>query len=167
MDDSQVVALAARFGKLLLERQLTAVTVESCTGGLIARALTETAGSSAWFDRGWVTYSNQAKTQMVGVQADALQRFGAVSEQVALQMAGGGLACSQAGIALAVTGIAGPTGGSPEKPVGTVCFGWAVRGGQAHSQTVRFVGDRTQVRLQAAQHALACAMQILADGSAA
>ncbi len=161
LDYAEVVRCAAELGARLVDLEIKLASVESCTGGLIAAALTETGGSSTWFDRGWVTYSNESKRELVGVQAQVLTDFGAVSEQTAAQMAAGGLSRSQAGLALAVTGIAGPGGGSPGKPVGTVCFGWAVRGGGVQTQTLCFPGDRTQVRLQTAQHALRRAMQLI------
>jgi len=152
---------AASLGETLRSLATMVATVESCTGGLIARALTETAGSSAWFERGWVTYSNQAKVELVGVSQATLAVHGAVSEPVAREMAAGGLARSRAGLAIAVTGIAGPAGAVPGKPVGTVCFAWALTGRPLASQTVRFDGPRAAVRLQAALHALGVARTIL------
>jgi len=149
-------------------------TAESCTGGLIAAALTELAGSSRWFERGFVTYSNESKHELLGVRLDTLAEYGAVSEAVAAQMAEGALARSRAALALAVTGIAGPGGGSAAKPVGTVCFGWAVRREadtvsdaagllQVVVETRCFAGDRQSVRLQTAFHALSRALEIFAD----
>lgn len=135
------------------------VTAESCTGGLIASACTDLAGSSAWFERGFVTYSNAAKTDLLGVDAALIERFGAVSEPVARAMAQGALLRSPAQISVAVTGIAGPSGGSTEKPVGTVWFGWSLRGpnGALHTdaEVRRFDGDRAAVRAQTVAHALA------------
>ena len=128
-------------------------TAESCTGGLIAGACTDLAGSSAWFERGFVTYSNEAKTAMLGVDAALIARHGAVSEPVARAMAEGALAHSRAQVSVAVTGIAGPTGGSAAKPVGTVWFGWCVQG-QVTSELQRFDGDRAGVRAAAVRHAL-------------
>jgi nicotinamide-nucleotide amidase len=159
--DADVFARAAALGFALRARAQTVATVESCTGGLLARALTETAGSSDWFDRGWVTYSNDAKIELVGVSPATLDAHGAVSEPTAREMAAGGLARSRAGVAIAVTGIAGPGGAVAGKPVGTVCFGWALRGGGLVCETVRFAGDRTAVRLQAAMHALRRAESLL------
>ena len=159
--EDEVLRAAAALGRQLVSRAITVATVESCTGGLIARALTETAGSSTWFDRGWVTYSNEAKIELVGVAPATLDAHGAVSEPVAREMAAGGLSRSRAGLALAVTGIAGPGGAVPGKPVGTVCFGWATAGGEAIVQTLRFAGARPAVRLQAALHALRVAGEIL------
>ena len=161
-DDAAVVALDTRLGRLLVPSGRMLATVESCTGGLIARALTETPGSSAWFDRGFITYSNQAKTDLVGVPEALLAQFGAVSEPVARAMAEGGLTRSAAFLTMSVTGVAGPGGGSPDKPVGLVCFGWALRGEAAQSVTHRFDGDRAAVRRQAALFALRGALQRVA-----
>jgi nicotinamide-nucleotide amidase len=134
-------------------------TAESCTGGLIAAACTDLAGSSAWFERGFVTYSNAAKAELLGVDPALIERFGAVSEPVARAMAEGALRHAHAQMSVAVTGIAGPTGGSPEKPVGTVWFGWSLRTteGGLHTETEhrRFDGDRAAVRAQTVAHALA------------
>lgn len=154
MDDAELLDLATRVGARLQARHLLLATAESCTGGLIAGAVTATAGSSAWFDRGFVTYSYAAKTEQLGVPAAWLEQFGAVSEPVARAMADGALAHSAAGIAVAVTGIAGPAGGTPDKPVGMVCFGWAVRGGPTEVATVHFPGDRAAVRAATVRHAL-------------
>lgn len=129
------------------------VTAESCTGGQIAGACTDLAGSSGWFECGFVTYSNEAKTAMLGVDAALIARHGAVSEPVARAMAQGALARSRAQVSVAVTGIAGPTGGSVAKPVGTVWFGWCVLG-QVTSETRRFDGDRAAVRTATVRHAL-------------
>ena len=129
-------------------------TAESCTGGLIAAACTDLAGSSDWFERGFVTYSNAAKTELLGVPAALIAQHGAVSEPVARAMAEGALAHSRAQLSVAVTGVAGPSGGSADKPVGTVWFGWCV-GGQCSTERQLFAGDRASVRAQSAQHALA------------
>lgn len=128
-------------------------SAESCTGGLIAGACTDLAGSSNWFERGFVTYSNEAKTGMLGVDAALIAQHGAVSEPVARAMAEGALVHSRAQVSVAVTGIAGPTGGSAAKPVGTVWFGWCVQG-QVTSEVRRFDGDRAAVRAAAVRHAL-------------
>jgi len=128
-------------------------TAESCTGGWVSQAVTSVAGSSVWFERGYVTYSNAAKREALGVPPRTLDRYGAVSEQTAREMARGALRKSRAGIALAVTGIAGPGGGVPGKPVGTVCFAWA-RGRKIRSETKRFKGGRGRVRRQSVIHAL-------------
>lgn len=130
-------------------------TAESCTGGLIAAALTAIAGSSDVVDRGFVTYSNDAKHQMIGVPMELIEAHGAVSEEVARAMADGALARSRAAIAIAVTGVAGPGGGSAEKPVGLVCFGLAHTGQPARSQRLMFPGDRTAIRAATVAHAFA------------
>ncbi len=151
-DDS--FALAERLGRVLAGRRWTVATAESCTGGLVAAAITDVAGSSAWFDRGFVTYSNEAKAEMLGVRLETLAAHGAVSEATAGEMAAGALARSGADIAVAVTGIAGPAGGSPGKPVGLVCFAWARRGGAVEVRTLRFPGGRAAVRAAAVAAAL-------------
>ena len=163
LQESQIDALATRLGRRMVLAGGMIATVESCTGGLIARALTETPGSSQWFDRGFVTYSNEAKIEMVGVSAQTLAAHGAVSEPTALEMARGALDRSRARLSLSVTGVAGPGGGSIDKPVGTVCFGWAHAGGAARALTWRFDGDRASVRLQAALFALQGAWDMLSD----
>jgi nicotinamide-nucleotide amidase len=159
--EDDVIAAGAALGARLLEVGLSVATAESCTGGLVARALTETAGSSAWFERGFVTYSNEAKHEALGVPDAVLHAHGAVSEPVARDMAIGALARSHADLAIAITGIAGPTGAVPGKPVGTVCFGWALRAphraGDAplvRVETLRLAGGRAAVRRGAARHAL-------------
>ena len=141
-------ALAAAVGARLKEKGLTLASAESCTGGWVAQAVTSVSGSSEWFDRGFVTYSNEAKREMLGVRAETLERHGAVSEETAREMAAGALAASRAQIAVAITGVAGPTGGTPQKPVGMVCFAWAVRGRPVDTTTIRFDGDREAVRRQ-------------------
>ena len=148
------VATLATLAEHLTQRGWMLATAESCTGGWIAKICTDVAGSSTWFDRGFITYSNEAKQDMLGVCAENLAQFGAVSEAVVAEMAAGALRHSRAHIALAVSGIAGPGGGSPEKPVGTVCFGWAVRGGEATTTTCHFAGDREAVRWQSVVYAL-------------
>jgi nicotinamide-nucleotide amidase len=155
MIDQELLDLAARVGARLHARRLLLATAESCTGGLIAGAVTAIAGSSAWFDRGFVTYSDAAKTDLLGVPAAWVAQFGAVSEAVARAMAEGALLRSDAAVALAVTGVAGPAGGTPDKPVGMVCFGWARRGAATGTETVRFPGDRASVRVLSVRHALA------------
>lgn len=147
-------ALAAELGRLLLERGWRMATAESCTGGLVAAALTDIAGSSAWFDRGFVTYSDDAKHQMLGVSPALIATWGAVSEPVAAAMADGARLRSSAQCAVSITGIAGPGGGSAEKPVGTVCFAWRAAGAATVAETRRFGGDRAAVRAAAVRHAL-------------
>jgi len=153
-DDARIMALAAALGRALVARQRRVATAESCTGGLAAGAITAIAGSSAWFDRGFVTYTNEAKCELLGVPAALIAREGAVSEAVARAMADGTLARSRADLVVAVTGIAGPGGGSPAKPVGTVCFAWARRGGAVDAVTRRLDGDRAAVRSQSVVVAL-------------
>ncbi|BDI03880.1 CinA family protein [Sphaerotilus microaerophilus] len=142
----------------------TLATAESCTGGLIAAACTELAGSSDWFERGFVTYSNAAKTELLGVDASLIDRNGAVSEPVARAMAVGAAERARCALALSVTGVAGPSGGSAAKPVGTVWFGWRLPDGSLHSEVCHFDGDRAAVRAAAARHALAGLLQRLAAG---
>lgn len=137
--------LRAAIAEQLLNNRQMICTAESCTGGLVAKTFTDLAGSSGWFERGFVTYSNQSKIDMLGVKAATLARYGAVSEPVAGEMAAGALSHSRAQIAISVTGIAGPGGGSEQKPVGTVCFGFAMNG-QLLTATEWFGGDRQQVR---------------------
>ena len=137
----------------LIARGWSLTTAESCTGGLVAAACTELSGSSAWFERGFVTYANAAKTEMLGVPAELIAAHGAVSEAVARAMAQGALRHSAAQIAVAITGVAGPLGGSVDKPVGTVCFAWAWPGG-VFSERVQFSGDRSGIRQAAVLHAL-------------
>ena len=162
MTDAEIAALAVTLGARLAGRHALCVTAESCTGGLVAGAITDIAGSSAWFDRGFVTYSNEAKTDLLGVPAATLAQHGAVSEATARAMADGALARSRARLAVAITGIAGPGGGSPAKPVGTVCIAWAVRDEATIVTTRRFDGDRPAVR----RAAVVAALQGLADRAA-
>ena len=141
-----------QIASFLLNNQLKLATAESCTGGMIAAACTDLAGSSAWFERGFVTYSNEAKTQMLGVTASLITRHGAVSEEVVHAMAQGAIAHSRAQVAIAVTGVAGPTGGSAAKPVGTVWFGFVTPAGVV-TEMQRFAGDRAAVRAATVEHA--------------
>jgi nicotinamide-nucleotide amidase len=147
-------SIATQVGRKLVERNFMVTTAESCTGGLVAAAMTDIAGSSSWFERGFVTYSNHAKVEMLGVAADLIDTHGAVSEQVARAMAEGALLESRAQMAVAITGIAGPSGGTRDKPVGTVCFAWAEMEQGATSETMHFDGDRARVRELSVQHAL-------------
>lgn len=153
--DAELESLSAAVGHALSQRQWQLTCAESCTGGWVAEAITATAGSSAWFDRGFVTYSNAAKQEMLGVSAATLTQQGAVSEPTVREMAVGALAHSAAHVSLAISGIAGPGGGSPDKPVGIVCFAWCMKAGGAESETRCFPGDREAVRRQAVMHALA------------
>ena len=148
-----IAELVARLADLLLKKRWSLATAESCTGGMIAAACTDLAGSSAWFERGFVTYSNAAKVELLGVDADLIAQNGAVSEEVARAMAQGALSCSRAQLAVSVTGVAGPMGGSASKPVGTVWFGFATPEGVI-TETCLFRGDRPAVRQATVQHAL-------------
>ncbi|WP_118182210.1 CinA family protein [Paraburkholderia phosphatilytica] len=151
--DSVVHQLAIRVGNKLRDERLMLATAESCTGGMVATAITDISGSSGWFERGFVTYSNQAKTEMIGVPSDLIERYGAVSEPVARAMAEGALRNSRAQISVAITGVAGPGGGTETKPVGMVSFSWSNRL-QTKVETIVFKGDREKIRTQAAAHAL-------------
>jgi nicotinamide-nucleotide amidase len=157
-------SLARRVGARLKKRRLKLATAESCTGGWIAQAVTSIAGSSDWFERGFVTYSNQAKKEMLGVRARTLSRHGAVSEAAAKEMAAGALARSRAQVAIAVTGIAGPGGGSRTKPVGTVCFAWARKKRAPDSVVRRFSGDREGIRRRSVAFALQGLLERLKGG---
>ena len=148
-------APATVLGATLKARGYTLALAESCTGGMVAQSITSVAGSSAWFDRGFVTYSNAAKVEMLGVSKHTLAQFGAVSEQTATEMALGALKNSHADIAGSITGIAGPDGGTPEKPVGTVCFSWVGNEYAIKTATQYFKGDRDEVRQQAANFLMA------------
>ncbi|MBK6632675.1 MAG: nicotinamide-nucleotide amidase [Betaproteobacteria bacterium] len=152
--DKELEQLSIRLGEVLLERKLMLACAESCTGGWVSEVVTATAGSSQWFDRGFVTYSNAAKQELLGVGADTLRQEGAVSEAVVGEMAAGALRRSHAQAALAISGVAGPSGGSPGKPVGTVCFAWVLRGGEPKTETRLYAGDRETVRRQSVIHAL-------------
>lgn len=154
MTDSELMQLSERVGLALKARGATVTTAESCTGGWVAKTLTDIAGSSAWFERGFVTYSNEAKSQMIGVSEETLLDHGAVSEPVVVEMAIGALRAARADYAISVSGIAGPDGGSVEKPVGTVWFGVASASGQGVTQRECFAGDREAVRRQATAYAL-------------
>lgn len=163
LPDQDTPALVAAVAERLLKKGWLLSTAESCTGGLIAAACTELAGSSAWFERGFITYSNAAKTELLGVDAALIDAHGAVSEPVARAMATGAIARSAPSrAAIAVTGIAGPTGGTPEKPVGTVWFGWSVDG-QLRTERRRFDGDRATVRAATVHYALQTLVTLLTE----
>ena len=155
-----VPPLVERLAAQLRAKGWMMATAESCTGGLIAGACTDLAGSSDWFERGFVSYSNAAKTELLGVDAALIAQHGAVSEPVARAMAQGAVAQAHAQVAVAVTGVAGPGGGSIDKPVGLVWFGWAVPGG-VHTEVQRFDGDRAAVRAATVRHALARLLTLL------
>jgi len=159
--DGSLAASSAELGALLAARGWRIAAAESCTGGLVAAAITATAGSSGWFDAGFVCYSNAMKVALLGVHDDTLDAHGAVSEATARAMAEGALARSGADLAVAVTGIAGPGGAVPGKPVGTVCFAWAVRSGGTASATQQIGGDRAEVRRRAALAALDGAIDLV------
>ena len=151
---NDILDLATRVGRALEAKGLLLATAESCTGGGVAQAVTEIAGSTGWFDCGFVTYSNVSKTELLNVSDAQIAQFGSVSEEVAGAMAEGALASSSAHVAVSTTGIAGPSGGVPGKPVGTVCFGWS-KGDTTHTERLVFQGDRQAVREQTVAHALA------------
>lgn len=162
LSEPQLYALACELGDRLRERGWLLATAESCTGGWIAKLITDRAGSSAYFDRGFVTYSNGAKSAMLDVPEATLQQHGAVSEPTVMAMVEGTLRHSAAQVALAVTGIAGPDGGTADKPVGTVWFGWGRAGGSRHTERQELAGDRDDIRRRAAAHALRGVIELLA-----
>jgi len=153
--------LAAQVGELLKSHGLMLVTAESCTGGGVAQAITEVAGSSSWFERGFVTYSNLAKQQMLGVSGVTLRQHGAVSEATVREMVAGALANSAAQVALAVSGIAGPDGGTPDKTVGTVWFAWGIKQGLTLARVHHLAGNRSEVRAKAVDIALQGVLELL------
>jgi len=144
--ESEVIDLATQLGELLVARSYHISTAESCTGGLLAACFTDVPGASNWFEQSWVTYSNDAKTNRLGVNSATLQQYGAVSEQTVLEMANGARAKAQADIAVAISGIAGPDGGTQDKPVGTVWIGWSLSEQLTDAERAVFVGNRQQVR---------------------
>jgi nicotinamide-nucleotide amidase len=156
--------LAAALGTTLKSRGLKIATAESCTGGWVGQAITSVSGSSEWYDRGFICYSNASKHEMLGVPGEILDRFGAVSEETVRAMAVGALAHSRAQTALAVSGVAGPSGGTRDKPVGTVCLGWALPDGSVVSETRFFPGDRQAVRRRSVETALARLIDSLTNG---
>lgn len=160
MVSDELLKLAATLGEALKCRGGVLSLAESCTGGWLAACITAVPGSSGWFDRGFVTYSNAAKQEMLGVTTDTLATHGAVSEQTAHEMALGAMRNSHANIAVSITGIAGPDGGSAEKPVGTVCFAWIASSGYTRSVTMHFSGTREEVRLQSVKTALDGLLQL-------
>lgn len=154
MSEKKLFELSTRVGEALKAQGLMLATAESCTGGWIAQAVTAVPGSSNWFERGFVTYTYISKREMLGVSQETLGAHGAVSEETVREMVVGALANSHAQVAVAVSGTAGPAGGTPQKPVGTVCFAWAVKNGEPKSVTRRFSGDREAVRRAAVEVAL-------------
>lgn len=159
--DADLARLAIELGAVLRRKRLKLAVAESCTGGWVAKCVTDVAGSSQWFDRGFVAYTNRAKQDLLGVSPQALLQFGAVSAQVAKEMAEGALLRSNADAALGITGIAGPDGGTPDKPVGTVWFGWSLRGRASETRQMRFDGDRDAVRRAAVAAALAHLVELI------
>jgi nicotinamide-nucleotide amidase len=152
--DTKLQELSQQVGLALTRHDLTLATAESCTGGWVAEVVTQTPGSSGWFDRGFITYSNDAKVEMLGVDPEVIAKYGAVSQETAAEMAAGALVNSNAMISLAVSGVAGPSGGSPDKPVGTVCFAWCKLGDEPQTERHHYAGDRESVRHQAVVCAL-------------
>ncbi len=156
-------SLSEQIGSCLLQREHKLVTVESCTGGWISKCISDVSGSSAWFDQGFVTYSDQSKIVLLGVHQRTIEMYGAVSENTLREMVAGALAKTNANIALGVTGIAGPSGGSTGKPVGTVWLGWQIRACSFHSQRVQLVGDRESVRRESVKLALDGVLRVYGD----
>ncbi|MFP9471037.1 nicotinamide-nucleotide amidase [Pectobacterium brasiliense] len=154
MTEADILRLSALVGEKLKARGATLTCAESCTGGWLAKSITDVAGSSGWFDYGFVTYSNLAKQRLVNVNAETLEQHGAVSEAVVNEMSAGALQAAGADFAISVSGVAGPDGGTEEKPVGTVWFGFTDKQGEAFARTMRFSGDRNAVRLQSVHFAL-------------
>jgi len=152
--DAELYEVSGRVGDALKAKALAMTAAESCTGGWIGQAVTMVPGSSKWFERGFVTYTNEAKQEMLGVSAETLKKYGAVSEQTVREMAAGALKASRAQVSVAVSGVAGPDGGTPKKPVGTVCIAWCRTGGEPVAHTYRFQGDRDSVRRQSVIQAL-------------
>ncbi len=159
--DAELDAIARQLGDRLFALGYLLATAESCTGGWVGKVVTDIPGSSAWFDRGFITYTNEAKQEMLGVHSQTLERYGAVSEETVTEMAQGVLNHSRANLALAISGTAGPGGATPNKPLGTVCFAWACREGRIWSCRQHFEGDREAVRRQAVALALQEALDYL------
>lgn len=166
MADPVLYRLAEEVGDALTARSLMLATAESCTGGWIAEVVTMVPGSSDWFERGFVTYTYISKREMLGIDGDMLARCGAVSEEVVGEMVNGALVHSHAQVAVAVSGVAGPGGGTPDKPVGTVCLAWGLKHGARRVETARFLGDREAVRRQAVERALRGVLALLASRDA-
>lgn len=163
--DQSLLNLAKRVGQCFKQRGFMLATAESCTGGWLAQEITAIAGSSEWFECGFVTYSNRSKCELLGVNPAVLEEDGAVSEKTAREMAVGALKLSQAWVSVSITGIAGPNGGYEAKPVGTVCFAWALKDGTLKSKTCHFNGDRRAVRCQSVQVALQGLLNFLDEQS--
>ena len=163
ISDQKLSLLADGLGNLLMERGIMLVSAESCTGGWIGQTITAIAGSSKWYDRGFITYSNSSKQEMLGVDERSLQIFGAVSEQIASEMASGAILNSHAHVSIALTGIAGPGGSTEGKPVGMICHGWAIKDGLARNAVCFLEGDREAVRRQAVAISLQGAIDLVHD----
>jgi nicotinamide-nucleotide amidase len=161
MTDEALYQLAEQVGQALKARGLMLAAAESCTGGGVGEAITRVAGSSEWFERGFITYTYISKREMLGVHSDTLGQHGAVSEPTVREMVTGAIERSHAQVALAVSGTAGPGGGTPDKPVGTVCFAWGIKGTAPTSETRHFAGDRQAVRQQSVVHALRGVINLL------
>jgi nicotinamide-nucleotide amidase len=166
MTDEKLYELALRVGATLKSKGMMMTTAESCTGGWIAQAVTAVPGSSEWFERGFVVYTYISKREMLGVKPETLEQHGAVSQETTREMTAGALARSHAQVAVSVSGTAGPSGGTPQKPVGTVCFGWGVKDGVVQVATQHFTGDREAVRRQAVVFALERVLAVLDAGAA-
>ncbi len=166
-NDLAIRQLAVKVGQYLQQNNLLITSAESCTGGWLGQAITAVPGSSNWYDRGFITYSNPAKNEMLGVSKETLEKYGAVSETTALEMAYGARTNSSAQISVAITGIAGPSGGNEFKPVGTVCFAWLLKEHIAISETCHFNGDRESVRQQSVMKALQGLINLLDEETGA
>jgi len=164
MPDPVLHKLAEEVGAALKSRRLMLATAESCTGGWVSEAVTMVPGSSDWFERGFVTYTCISKREMLGVKEATLEKHGAVAEEVVREMVEGALARSHAQVAVAVSGVAGPAGGTPDKPVGFVCFAWGMKDGKPRSETKRFSGDREAVRRQSVIVALEGVLEMVGKG---
>ncbi|MHB1678181.1 MAG: CinA family protein [Sulfuriferula sp.] len=160
-DDTELYQLAEQAGRTLKQRGFQLATAESCTGGWVGMVMTAVPGSSAWYERGFITYTNRAKQEQLGVLTDTLNNYGAVSEATVSEMAQGALQHSTANVALAISGIAGPAGGTPQKPVGTVCLGWATTDGTRLTTTCKFSGDREEIRARSVAAALRGVIELL------
>ena len=163
MNDQSLQYLARQVGSTLAQQGLMLVSAESCTGGWLGHMVTSIAGSSAWYERGFITYTTISKQEMLGVSSKTLKQHGSVSEQTAREMAHGAVARSRAQVAVSITGIAGPGGGTVEKPVGMVCFAWVMKDNHVRSETRHFTGDREAVRQQSVAVALQGMMALLHD----
>jgi nicotinamide-nucleotide amidase len=161
VSDEELHQLASELGETLSARGWMLATAESCTGGWVGQLLTSLPGSSQWYERGFITYANAAKIEMLGVPAEVIDKYGAVSEETASAMAAGALAHSHAQATLAISGIAGPGGGTPQKPVGLVCYGWALEDGTVMSSTCRLDGDREEIRSRAVAAAMRGLIELL------